>query len=67
MTLTYKAANDATLSIYDVSGRVLYKHSLSKEQSSLQLQANLAEGIYIYSIMDEAGAVLKTGKLVIIQ
>jgi len=67
MTLTYKAANDATLSIYDVSGRVLYKHTLSKEQSALQLQAKLAEGIYIYSIMDDAGAVLKTGKLVIIQ
>jgi len=66
MTLTYKAANDATISIYDVSGRVLYKHALSKEQSALQLQANLAEGIYIYSVLDDAGSVLKTGKLVII-
>ena len=67
MTLHYAIYNHADLIIYDISGRIMYKQVLSKDANRTDLQTNLAEGIYIYSIITERGRVLKTDKLVIIQ
>ncbi len=39
---------------------------LDKEATTLQLQTAIAEGMYIYSIINDTGALLKTDKLVII-
>ncbi len=61
MTLTYKTANDATISIYDVSVRVLYRHTLSKEQSALQIQANLTEGVHFLSATDNPNGAYRDG------
>lgn len=66
MTLRYSIRSNASLTVYDISGRVLYQSTLDKEKNILQLQTSLAEGIYIYSIVTEQGRVLKTDKLVII-
>lgn len=66
MTLRYNICSTASLAVYDISGRILYKQALNKEATRLDLQTNLAEGIYIYSIINEQGRVLKTDKLVII-
>ncbi len=66
ITLKYKINQNALISIYDISGRLLYKHMLDKEATTLQLQTALAEGMYIYSIINDTGALLKTDKLVII-
>ena len=67
MTVKYKINQNAAITIYDISGRILYKHVLDKEATSLQLQTSLAEGMYIYTIINDIGTVLKTDKLVIIQ
>jgi hypothetical protein len=66
MMLRYNIRNNASLTVYDISGRIMYQSALDKERTSLQIHANLAEGIYIYSIVNENGRVLKTDKLVII-
>jgi len=66
MTLTYHIRSNASLKVYDISGRMLYQAALDKERTLLQIQTDLVEGVYIYSIITEQGRALKTDKLVII-
>lgn len=67
MYLKYTIVSDASIKIYDVSGRNLYQHHLSSSNSILDINTNLSNGIYFYAITDEAGNVLKNDKLIIMK
>ena len=67
MTVRYKINRDASMLVYDLSGRVVFKEVLNKNAGSINLQTQLAEGMYLYSITDDAGRLLKTDKIVVIE
>ena len=56
--------NNAGIVLYDVAGREALKQSLQAKVSTVDV-LNLPEGLYLYSILDKEGEVIKTGKIVI--
>lgn len=67
-TLTYELAKEeaGSIVIYDVSGRKVAEYNLANESTSLNINENLEEGIYLYKVVVNGKAV-KTDKLVIIK
>jgi hypothetical protein len=69
LTVDYDGLNgqDATLSIYDVSGSLLHSTTLPANARRVQLHAkDLANGVYMYKVTT-GEAVLKSGKIVILK
>jgi hypothetical protein len=56
--------NNDGIVLYDVAGREVLKQSLQAKVSTVEVR-NLPEGLYLYSIRDKEGEVIKTGKIVI--
>lgn len=52
------------LNLMDVTGRVIDEERITNGINNLDL-SGLAEGIYIYSLLDEQNSVVKTGKIIV--
>lgn len=67
VTLKYVTQRHAAFQIYDASGRLMFFRILDQGENLLHLKTSLPEGVYIYTINDKSGYVLKTAKLVIVK
>ncbi len=67
MSLQYQLNRAADLRIYDISGQLLYSEELSPESHLRQLQLNLGNGVYYYSLSAKDGQLLKSDKIIIIK
>lgn len=56
----------ALFSLYDLTGRKIQEEKIAPGANYIQL-TGVSDGIYIYSIEDETGDMLKTGKIVVQQ
>lgn len=66
-TLLYELGSNesARLEIYDIGGKLVYSKLISNENSMIDIDLELEEGVYIYQIF--AGEVLKTDKIIVIR
>jgi hypothetical protein len=55
---------NARIELYDIAGREVLKQFLQAKVSTVDV-LNLPKGLYLYSILDKEGEVIKTGKIVI--
>lgn len=67
VTLKYYTQRHAAFQIYDASGRLMFFRILDQGENLLHLKTSLPEGVYIYTINDKSGHVLKTAKLVVVK
>ncbi len=67
VTLKYFTQRHAAFQIYDASGRLMFFRILDQGENLLHLKTSLPEGVYIYTINDRSGYVLKTAKLVVVK
>lgn len=67
VTLKYFTQRHAAFQIYDASGRLMFFRILDQGENLLHLKTSLPEGVYIYTINDKSGYVLKTAKLVVVK
>lgn len=67
VTLKYFTQRHAAFQIYDASGRLMFFRILDQGENLLHLKTSLPEGVYIYTINDQSGYVLKTAKLVVVK
>ena len=65
--LKYCTQRNAAFQIYDASGRLMFFRILDQGENLLQMKTSLPEGVYIYTINDKSGNVLKTAKLVVVK
>jgi Secretion system C-terminal sorting domain/Putative carbohydrate metabolism domain len=64
LTVKNPASVKAFFLLYDVTGRVAQQEKIAGTYTSIDV-ADLPSGLYIYSITDENGLVIKTGKVFI--
>lgn len=55
--------NEIIIFVYDLLGKVVFETKVTGEETQIQ-RGNLAQGIYYYAVMDQAGSLAK-GKLII--
>lgn len=67
VTLKYFTQRHAAFQIYDASGRLMFFRILDQGENLLHMKTSLPEGVYIYTINDKSGYVLKTAKLVVVK
>ena len=67
VVLKYFTQRHAAFQIYDASGRLMFFRILDQGENLLHMKTSLPEGVYIYTINDKSGYVLKTAKLVIVK
>jgi hypothetical protein len=66
--MTYSLKQNAVMTIYDVSGKLVGKHSLNASQTMAEIKnEKLQNGIYLYRIITNTGNQLKTGKIVVMK
>lgn len=67
VVLKYYTQRQAAFQIYDASGRLMFFRLLDQGENLVQMKTSLPEGVYIYTINDKSGYVLKTAKLVVVK
>jgi hypothetical protein len=66
--VTYSLKQNAVMTIYDLSGKLVGKHSLNASQTMAEIKNDkLQNGIYLYRIITDSGSQLKTGKIVVLK
>ena len=65
--LKYYTQRNAAFQIYDASGRLMFFRLLDQGENLVQRKTSLPEGVYIYTINDKSGYVLKTAKLIVVK
>jgi hypothetical protein len=65
--LKYCTQRQAAFQIYDASGRLMFFRLLDQGENLVQMKTSLPEGVYIYTINDISGHMLKTAKLVVVK
>jgi hypothetical protein len=57
------SAENWSISIHNVTGQLIQQETISSNTSQIELNNNMPNGTYIYSINDEKGKFVATGKL----